>query len=398
MQAIVSSDRTMSDQERLKLVILDANFYWTEQLFSACSDTADILLLRPADFRIFKKRYGSYFTDWKPVPTWAGVWEQRICCPPGWLFHYWGFTELLLANLIRRFQKSQSMVFVFNYPYYYSLAKKLQVPSIYYNTDDYRHYWPGREAQTLKVERDAIATADMTICIAQHRQMLLQEQHPEFKERITHLPLGCTPEFMVNSPLFKPLLFPLELQHIQRPIAGYVGALNYRFDFQYLIEVATQCPEINFVIGGELPTEAEGSSDWWQAYQKAQSLPNIHLIGKVAHSRLGEYLQSFDALLMLYSNCNFNINACPTKLWDYMGTSLPIVSNNVVPEVRLWQEVIHIAQHPNEFATKLRLALQQPDWKAQERLNIAKSHTWHHQAQKLHHLLEQRSWLNLKVS
>jgi hypothetical protein len=38
-------------------------------------------------------------------------------------------------------------------------------------------------------------------------------------------------------------------------------------------------------------------------------------------------LNSFDVLLMSYSECNFNTNACPAKLWDYLGTLLPIVAN-----------------------------------------------------------------------
>jgi Glycosyl transferases group 1 len=387
-----------SNQDRLKLVVLDANFYWTEQLFSACTDFADVLLLRPMDFRTFKRRYHRYAMDWQPKAIGDGLWEQRICCPPGWLFHYWQFTEQFLANTIRRFQASHPSLLVFNYPYYHSLAQRLQIPSLYYSIDDYQHYWPGREAQTLAIEQQAVQQADMTLCVAQHRQTHLQTILPDTADRIVHIPHGCTQQFMVDQPLTEPRSLPPEISQIQHPISGYIGALNYRFDFQYLVAVATQCPEINFVIGGELPTAADGSTEWWQDFQTAQQLPNVYFIGKVQHDRLGEYLPAFDVLLMLYSDCNFNINACPTKLWDYMGTSRPMVANNVVPEVNLWQEVIHIADQPSEFATKIRFALEQPDWKAQERLNIAKSHTWHHQAQKLHHLLEQRSWLNLKIS
>ncbi len=41
--------------QRFKLVVLDANFYWTAQLFSACAEFADVLLLRSIDFRAFRQ-------------------------------------------------------------------------------------------------------------------------------------------------------------------------------------------------------------------------------------------------------------------------------------------------------------------------------------------------------
>ncbi|MEP0911407.1 glycosyltransferase [Leptolyngbya sp. GB1-A1] len=372
---------------KLKLVVLDANYYWTEQLFSTCHSFADVLLLRPIDFRAFYSKYGHCRSDRHPQLLTEGIWEQRICCPPGWLFQYWFLTRRFLAHLIRQFQGDQSLIFVFNYPYYHTLTRCLNAYSIYYNIDDYREYWKGREQQTPLVEQQAIAHANLTLCVAEYRAQFLKTLCPAQADRIAYLPHGCTPDFMVEQPLHIPRPLPQPLSTYTRPIAGYIGALSDRFDFTYLAQVAEQLPDVTFLLGGQRPKSTDGSADWWQGVERVQRLQNVHFIGFVPHERLGEYLQSFDVLLIPYSLCNFNLNACPTKLWDYMGTSLPIVANSVVPEVRQWEHVIHIAEDPGEFVQKLGRALANPAWKAQERLDIAQAHTWTQQGKKLKQLL-----------
>lgn len=375
-------------RERSKLVVLDANFYWAEQLFSAYNTYADILLIRPTDFRAFKKRYGKYFIDTIPKKVAAKVWEQRICCLPGWLFHYWRITQFFLYQLIRRFQSGEPLIFVFSYPYYSTLAKSLGGYSIYYAIDDYQDYWPGRQSQTIEQEGRAIATANLILCTSKYRLSYLKKQHPDHASRMVHIPHGCSPEFIVDDVLGSPLKLPQALQRYElnesNPVAGYIGALNYRFDFCLLADVAEKLPEVSFVLGGKPPVESDGSSAWWLGVRRCKELSNITFVGFVPHEQLGQYLQSFDVLLMMYSSCNFNTNACPTKLWDYMGTSLPIVANSTVPEVLLWQDFIHVAQTPVQYIAAIQKALSNPEWKAKERLQVANDNTWKEQARKLH--------------
>ncbi len=383
-----------SHSTRLKLVVLDANFYWTEQLFSACSEFADVLLLRPVDFRTFKKRYGGYFIDLQPQLISPGVWEQRICCPPGWLFHTWPLTRRCLTYLIRQFQGDEDrVIFAFNYPYYYSLVNELKGYSIYYSMDDYRNYWSGRELLTQTTEKLAIASADITLCVAEYRSNLLKQAYPDRLDRIIHIPHGCSPNFMVDAPLTQPNPLPDRLKDYAHPIIGYIGALNYRFDFRYLVEVANQLPDVTIILGGQLPQPTDGDRAWWEGVEVAQNLPNIHFVDSVPHHLVGEYLQSFDVLLMPYSHCDFNLNACPMKLWDYMSISLPIVANDVVPEVNQWSHLILISKDPAEFAANVRFALANPTWKSDERLEEAQSHTWQQQARKLQQVLEEKGWL-----
>ena len=93
---------------------------------------------------------------------------------------------------------------------------------------------------------------------------------------------------------------------------------------------------------------------------------------------------------MVYSICEFNLNSCPTKLWDYMGTSLPIIANNVVPEVNQWNDLLFVSENSDRFASNIKLALDNRHWKSSERLATAKNHTWQKQAEKLFEIIEEK--------
>jgi glycosyltransferase involved in cell wall biosynthesis len=380
--------------ERPKIVVLDANFYWTEQLFSECSTFADILLFRPYDSRTFFKRYRRYFIDWHPHFVSENVWEHRICCPPGWLFHYWPLTRLFFAHLIRQFQGNSPVIIVYCYPYYHTITRCVNAFSIYYSMDEYSGYWPGREQQTETLEMQSISSADITVCIANYRYRYFKQLYANEAHKIVHIPLGCSPKFMVNQALIKPNSLPDKLISYTRPIAGYVGALNDRFDFCFLAEVAVRLPQVTFVLGGILPNLGDGTPEWWQGVEKIQQLPNVFFIGQVPHDQIGNYLKAFDVLLMVYSKSSFNTNACPMKLWDYMGTSLPIVANNSVPEVSLLQHVIRVSETPEEFVANIQFVLANPNWKSSERLNVAKENTWEKQSQKLYEVIQERTTIS----
>jgi len=385
--------RDISKTDRLKLVVLDANFKFVERFFLECSNFSDVLLLRPRDFRSFRKYYGSCFIDFKPKPVTEGVWEQRICCPPGWLFHYWLITKLFFSYLIKKFQDDYPLIFVFVYPYYCSLIHKFKAHSIYFNLDDYQFYWPKRKEQTQRLEGHAVNSADLTICVSYYRTQLLKQMYPSRADNIFYIPLGSTPEFISEYPLREPKSLPAELQHYKRPLCGYIGALNYRFDYNYLSKVAEELRDITFILGGSIPQQREGNLEWWKGVQKARNLSNINFIGPVNNDRLGEYLQSFDVLLMIYSNCEFNLNCTPSKLWEYLGASMPIVANRVVPELNQWDNFLLISRSPEEFAANVKFALANPGWLSKERWEAAQANTWKIRSQKLYSLLQDRNWV-----
>jgi len=368
----------------MKIVVLDANFTWTQRLFSACGKSGEVLLLMPREIRSFYRENGRILGDSQPRHREHHVWDQRICFPPGWLFHLWPITERILARRVRSFIGRDESVLVACYPYYAGLAGRLRVPFVYYSMDDYADYWPGRREETERRERAAVDQAAATICVSAHRQELLRGRsaHPE---RVHYLSHGCSPELLVSKPLKKPLDSPPGFPGagLRRPVAGYVGALNERFDFAYLHEIATRLPEVTFILGGEPPESGVVSMESWRAYERCRSRANIHFIGRVERADLRALLQSFDVLLMIYARTDFNTSCSPAKFWEYLGTSLPIVANDAVPELRIHGDLLYLSQSPEEFSRNILTALTSGMRGAERRLALAWDHTWDRQAERL---------------
>lgn len=369
-----------------RIVVLDANAYWTEQLFRECARFANVLLLKPHDFRAHWKHCGTMRSDSAPRVIGKRVWEQRLSMPPGWMIELWPWTQRRLAGVIRAFAGATPLVLVITYPQYRRLIPALQPAlSVYYNLDDYRDNWPGRENEIPSWERELVELANNVVCISNHRASALRQQYPAKADHIHHIPIGCTPEFMTDS-VRSPS--PSTLAALPRPLVGYIGALNWRFDYVLLAAVAQQLPDVTFALGGTPPAETDGDSVWGEGLQRVRSLPNVHFLGWIDHTRLGEFLNGFDALFMSYSRCNFNTNACPAKLWDFLGTGKPIVANDANPETLLWREVIRIGETATAFAEKLRMALlHEPDGLRQRRLAIAQEHTWERLSDRMEEVL-----------
>jgi glycosyltransferase involved in cell wall biosynthesis len=366
----------------MKIVVLDANAYWTEQLFRQCGRFADVLLLKPRGFRAHRQLCGTWKSHAKPLQVGERVWEQCLSMPPGWMFGLWPFARHKLQRVIRQFARSEPVTLVLNFPQYRSMIPALKPAlSAYYNFDDYRDNWPKHSGDIPRWEAELVEMAGLTICIADHRAGLLREQHPAKAAKIFHLPLGCTPEFMANSETGD-----RRPETGDRKVAGYIGALNYRFDFAFLADVAVRLPNVKFVLGGRV--REDGDAAWRAGLERVRTLPNVSFPGWVDHAKLGEQLIGFDVLLMPYARCNFNTNACPAKLWDYLGTGKPIVANDANPETLLWREVVRIGATPEAFAAAIQEVLHgEPALLSARRLQIARDHTWEKLAGRLQTML-----------
>jgi hypothetical protein len=375
----------------LKLVVLDANAFWTEQLFSSCARFADVLLLKPRDFRAHQARHRRLRSDAKPRQIRERVWEQHFSMPPGWMFWLWPWSARFLAKHVRRFVSGAPFLLIITYPQYRSIIPLLSPAlSVYYNLDDYSDNWPRHAGRMEQWENETVEVADLTICIARHRMEQLQARAPGRAEQIHHLPLGSTPEFMSGS-LDEMSSAPEPLRRIPRPRAGYIGALNWRFDYNFLAQVASRFPEVQFVLGGKIPGDADGGAKWLQGLRQARELPNVRFIGWAEHSALGEYLRSFDVLFICYSDCRFNRNASPAKLWDYLGSGRPIVANDRNPETLLWREVIRVGETPEAFAEAIEKAqAEQGNELRTRRLEIARAHTWEQLSRRLEGIVATR--------
>jgi glycosyltransferase involved in cell wall biosynthesis len=380
----------------MKIAVLDANAYWTRALYSHCGRFADVLLLQPRDFRAHRTHAKSFWSDEEPRQLSERIWVQKFSMLPGWMVELWPWSRRKLARAIRAFAASDELTLVIGFPQYRGIISAVNpAVSVYHNYDDYVDNWPRYRKHMAEWEGAAARAVDIIICSAAHRKEHLARRYAIDPHRIHHLSHGCSREFMTNEPS-QAAPTGAKSKNVEKTV-GYVGALNYRFDFGFLAEVAVQFPDVRFLLGGRVVED--GDPNWLAGLEEVRRLGNVQFIGWVEHARLSSVYSNCDVLIMTYARCNFNAHASPMKLWDYLGTGKPIVANDANPETLLWRRVVRIGATPAQFAEKLQEALHETDGALrEERLDVARANTWEKLSEKLERIVVRSGALHTKCS
>src|SRR3989344_3257072 len=172
------------------------------------------------------------------------------------------------------------------------------------------------------------------------------------------------------------------LENITHPILGSVGALDsYKYDFELLIQSATDHPEWQFVFVGSPVVEQKT-----RELRTLKKLPNVHMLGSVPREHVPAYVAYFDICLIPYKNNTYNEASFPLKFWEFMATGKPIVASGV-PELTEYESMIAYANSPKEFSQKVADILQKNESISQQRMALASKHGWENRANELKKLL-----------
>jgi glycosyltransferase involved in cell wall biosynthesis len=244
------------------------------------------------------------------------------------------------------------LTLVMTYPHYLFLRDLVRPDvQVYFNLDDYAHYWPRRAEEIGELERRAVRESDLTVCVSARRAEQLRRAVPTASARVRHLPHGTPEAFRAPYPMHLPGPAPDDLAAFPRPYFGYVGSLEDRIDWKLLERVADSFPSGTIALVGrpKLASGAAWSADARRCLRKA----NVRVLGWKPQAELGSYVGSFDACLIPYrADHPFNIACCPTKIMDYMGSGRPIVST-ALPECRLYPGLLHLADDHEVFLEAL---------------------------------------------
>ncbi len=114
---------------------------------------------------------------------------------------------------------------------------------------------------------------------------------------------------------------PRDMQKIKKPIVGYHGILQDRFDQDLLSYLANNNPEINFVlVGWKWPN---------QDFSKIANYQNIHFLGQKKYQELPNYVANFDIALIPHKIDGFTRSMNPLKIYEYLAAGKQIVATPV---------------------------------------------------------------------
>ncbi len=366
----------------LALVIADAGWFTTENLFREIDDeSVSLLMLKCLDY---VNGVGRGIYPWSAVcrtrRDGPRVWHRQHVLPSGWMKRFPRFGMRPIARSVDRWRASLPAAartgLVMTYPYYLYLRDLLRPDvSVYYNVDDYALYWPRDAERTARLELKAVRESDLTICVSRSRASELRAMVPEAADRVHHVAHGAPSQFLADRPLDQPASPPADLAALPRPLIGYVGSLEDRVDWRLMDQLAVRFPAASFVVVGR--KSPPGGEPWRADCERFLARSNVHAIGWRSQEELPGYWQAFDVNLIPYGvDHPFNRACNPTKIMDAMAASRPIVAT-AIPECLLHRERFDVAETAHDFISAVARILDSgsDDGRAAARLDYAAEHT-----------------------
>jgi len=134
-----------------------------------------------------------------------------------------------------------------------------------------------------------------------------------------------------------------------RPIAGVVGTLSGRLDFEILERVADS---VSVVLIGPLSFRTDRT-----AFDRLCERPNVAWLNAKNHSDLVAYYQHIDVGLVPYTLSDFNLDSAPLKPLEYLAVGLPVVSTRLPAVAAIESPDIVIADDAAGFASAVEAAV-----------------------------------------
>ncbi|MCM2316353.1 MAG: glycosyltransferase [Thermoanaerobaculia bacterium] len=228
---------------------------------------------------------------------------------------------------------------------------------VVYDCMDEWSSFPGLEPPVLDAEARLVSEADLVTVSGQR----LLEKWSGSNIRVELIRNGADFDFFA-APRTERLL-----DNVKRPIAGYFGAIAPWFDVELVAHVASQRPDVSFVlIGGVFEVDV----------RPLEKLPNVHLLGQQDYSRMPAYLRDFDVCLIPFVVSEVTAATDPVKFYEYISLGKPVVATPL-PELEQFRELFHPAADRDEFLRQLDVSIAENDESLRlRRIEAARGNTW----------------------
>jgi glycosyltransferase involved in cell wall biosynthesis len=241
-------------------------------------------------------------------------------------------------------------------------------------------FWDTIRAEYEEFEQHAIAEADFVLASSRAQTERRQHWHP----RVYHLPNACA--FEVYSRYNAPETVPGRPGDLpdQGPILMFIGTLDYRIDYDLLIELATERPQWQLVCVG--PTRHSSARD---GPRRLSQLPNVLLLGEKPRMMLPDYLYFADVSLIPYRITESTCSMFPWKVHEHLAMGKPIVATDL-PELRHLEGILYLSRDPQGFIDATVRALKPEDEHIRrDRIRVARDNSWEVRLREIRQIVSQ---------
>lgn len=241
--------------------------------------------------------------------------------------------------------------------------KELLKPSlsIYYSRDYLLSvdYW---KLHGAKLEPQLISKSDL--CVA--NSIYLADYCKQYNKNSYYVGQGCDLEAFSNK---QKLSIPADVLNIQKPIIGYVGALqSIRLDIDLIAYIARQRPAWSIVLVGPEDEQFKVSI--------LHQIPNLFFLGAKRPEMLAQYIHSFTVCFNPQLINQVTIGNYPRKIDEYLAMGKPVVASKT-DTMSIFSEHVYLATTKEDYITLIGQALaEDSEIKRVARINFATTHTW----------------------
>jgi glycosyltransferase involved in cell wall biosynthesis len=245
--------------------------------------------------------------------------------------------------------------------------------SIYYSRDYMLavDYW---KKHGEKLEYKLIMKSDL--CVA--NSTYLADYCGRYNRNSFYVGQGCELDVFMQASETKR---PADLEHIHKPIIGYVGALqSIRLDMDIIGHIAAGNADWSIVLVGPEDNEFKRSV--------LHQISNVYFLGSKNPKELPAYINAFDVCINPQIVSQVTIGNYPRKIDEYLAVGKPVVATKT-DAMRIFSEHTYLAETKEDYVSLIEKALvEDGDVLINERKAFAASHTWENSVTEIYKAIE----------
>lgn len=371
--------------------------YWgtAQQLMSRFAARNRVLFVNPpvSAFSFFTESRGAGYAwqrlrQWLKGPRLVAPNVYAATPPPALPFRYRRLTNRVNSVIMGRWLRKQAAGLGFRNPIVWSFLPSMPprigsslrpALSVYHCVDDFAsvpHWW---NAATDVRARDAECCTEADVVLCTGRQ--LAEARRSLNSRVNVVLNGADVELFSRA-VSPETNAPADIASISRPVVGFSGVIDFRFDTALLTELALRRPDWSIALVGHTApgggaTDGKGRVLSGIDLSGLLALPNVHLLGWKPIEALPGYLKGMDVCLIPYVRSEFTRHIFPLKLFEYMAAGKPIVATDLEELLPYAGHSLTLAGTPSEFHDAIVNAIEDaPAAFSSERAELVQGHSW----------------------
>lgn len=237
-----------------------------------------------------------------------------------------------------------------------SINKCIIVTDIVDDNTEVESYSEIKKENILDQYRTLVSISDIIFTTS----VIMCDKFKEDKNKIFYLPNG------VDSALIQ-----ISQNKTKKGMAGYIGFIDHRIDFQLVEKLLIAYPKIRFYFYGPVHQSCQEELE-----RIRFNYDNFSYEGPIPYSCVKDKISEFDIGIIPHKKNRFVSSMSPLKIYQFLAQGKPVVSIDVLRDEQM-ESLVYCSKDPQEFCLNVEKALfeENPILK-ERRLKFVLENTW----------------------